>query len=113
MAAGVRGVRVVGAGADTVIAIHGGPGVDLESIAGDFAPLAAQHTVIFYDQRGGGKSQIVADPAQLTLDRHLADLEAVRAHFGIRKMTLVGHSWGGLLAVLYALETGLPSSDTR
>jgi pimeloyl-ACP methyl ester carboxylesterase len=44
--------RVVGSAPDTVIAIHGGPGVDLESIAGDFAPLAQRHTVIFYDQRG-------------------------------------------------------------
>ena len=40
--------RVVGRGRDTLIAIHGGPGVDLESIAGDFAPLAERHVVIFY-----------------------------------------------------------------
>ncbi|MBW7933088.1 MAG: proline iminopeptidase, partial [Gemmatimonadaceae bacterium] len=43
--------RVEGRGGDTLIAIHGGPGVDLESIAGDFAPLAQRHVVIFYDQR--------------------------------------------------------------
>ncbi|MBI3790456.1 MAG: hypothetical protein HY275_06225, partial [Gemmatimonadetes bacterium] len=46
--------RVVGQGPDTLIAIHGGPGVDLESIYGDFLVLAARHVVIFYDQRGTG-----------------------------------------------------------
>lgn len=45
--------RVIGQGADTIIAIHGGPGLDLESILGDFAVLGQRHTVIFYDQRGG------------------------------------------------------------
>jgi len=55
--------RVVGQAPDTIIAIHGGPGVDLESIAGDFAPLAAKHTVIFYDQRGAGRSELPADTA--------------------------------------------------
>jgi hypothetical protein len=48
--------RTVGRGTDTLIAIHGGPGVDLESIAGDFAPPAERHVVIFYDQRGTGRS---------------------------------------------------------
>ena len=54
--------RVMGRGADTIIAIHGGPGLDLESIANDFAVLAAKHTVIFYDQRGGGKSTFPRTP---------------------------------------------------
>jgi proline iminopeptidase len=49
--------RIMGRGADTIIAIHGGPGMDQESIAGDFTPLANKHTVIFYDQRGGGRSE--------------------------------------------------------
>ena len=44
-----------GPGVDTIIAIHGGPGLDLESIYNDFAPaLGEKHVVIFYDQRGGG-----------------------------------------------------------
>ena len=53
--------RVVGRGPDTLIAIHGGPGVDLESIAEDFAPLGERHVVIFYDQRGTGRSDLPKD----------------------------------------------------
>jgi proline iminopeptidase len=105
---GADGVRlyykVVGTGPDTVVVLHGGPGMSMGYLDRDLAPLAHGRTVIFYDQRGGGRSQLVADPAQLTLDRHLADLEAVRAHFGLQRMKLVGQSWGALLAGFYARE---------
>ena len=84
--------RVVGRGADTLIAIHGGPGVDLESIAGDFAPLAARHAVVFYDQRGAGRSTLPTDTTRLTAARQVDDLDAVRRHFGLRRVTLVAHS---------------------
>ena len=95
--------RVVGDTPDTIIAIHGGPGVDLESIAGDFAPLAARHTVIFYDQRGAGRSELPADTSRLAVDRQIRDLDDVRRHFGIDRATLVAHSYGPLLAASYAL----------
>jgi proline iminopeptidase len=95
--------RVVGRGADTVIAIHGGPGVDLESIANDFAPLAARHTVVFYDQRGAGRSTLPTDTARLTSAQQVADLDAVRRHFGLARVALVAHSYGPLLAATYAL----------
>jgi proline iminopeptidase len=95
--------RVVGSGADTVIAIHGGPGVDLESIANDFAPLAERHVVVFYDQRGAGRSTLPADTASLTVARQVADLDAVRRHFRIERATLVAHSNGPLLAATYAI----------
>ena len=72
--------RIVGHGADTIIAIHGGPGMDQESIVGDFTPLTTKHTVIFYDQRGGGRSTLPADTS-----------------------TLVAHSYGPLLAASYAI----------
>jgi proline iminopeptidase len=94
--------KTVGSGLDTVVVLHGGPGMSMGYLDRDLAPLAHGRTLIFYDQRGGGRSQIIADPAQLGLDRHLADLEAVRTHFGIERMTLAGHSWGGLLAGFYA-----------
>ena len=95
--------RVLGRGGDTIIAIHGGPGVDLESIAGDFAPLAARHTVIFYDQRGAGRSELPADTSRLAVDRQIEDLDDVRRHFDIERATLVAHSYGPLLAASYAL----------
>jgi proline iminopeptidase len=95
--------RVAGHAPDTLIAIHGGPGVDLESIAGDFAPLAERHTVIFYDQRGTGRSTLPSDTTRLTAAQQIDDLDAVRAHFRIARATLIAHSYGPLLAATYAI----------
>ena len=95
--------RVMGRGPDTIIAIHGGPGLDHESIANDFAVLAAKHTVIFYDQRGGGKSTLPKDTSTLVAARQVQDLEELRRHFRIARVTLVAHSYGPLLASSYAL----------
>ncbi len=95
--------RVMGRGPDTIIAIHGGPGLDLESIANDFAVLAAKHTVIFYDQRGGGKSTLPKDTSTLVAARQVQDLEELRRHFRVARVTLVAHSYGPLLAASYAL----------
>ena len=95
--------RVAGRGTDTIIAIHGGPGLDLESIAGDFAVLGKNHTVIFYDQRGGGKSTLPKDTSTLGVARQVMDLDELRRHFGLAKVTLVAHSYGPLLAASYAL----------
>src|SRR5262245_16403595 len=60
--------RVVGRGRDTLIAIHGGPG-GRPRIAGDFAPLAERHVVIFYDRRGAGRSELPTDTTRLAADR--------------------------------------------
>ncbi len=95
--------RVVGHGRDTIIAIHGGPGVDLESIYGDFVPLADKHVVIFYDQRGAGRSTLPRDTAVLTAAAQIADLDAVRRHFKIDRAILIAHSYGPLLAATYAI----------
>ncbi|HYW49511.1 MAG TPA: alpha/beta hydrolase [Gemmatimonadaceae bacterium] len=95
--------RVVGTAPDTVIAIHGGPGVDLESIYGDFLPLARRHTVIFYDQRGTGRSTLPQDTGTLNAMQQVSDLDAVRSHFKLARVTLVAHSYGPLLAATYAI----------
>lgn len=91
-------------GADTLIAIHGGPGMDLESIYGDFAShLGSKHVVIFYDQRGGGKSELPGDTSRLVAARQIQDLDEIRQHFGLRQVTLIAHSYGPLLAASYAI----------
>jgi len=95
--------RIIGSGPDTIIAIHGGPGVDLESIAGDFTPLAARHVVVFYDQRGTGRSELPVDTLRLVVARQIADLDEVRTRLGLGRVTLVAHSYGPLLAASYAL----------
>lgn len=95
--------RAVGNGADTLVAIHGGPGVNLESIADDFAALAQRHTVIFYDQRGAGRSTLPTDTTTLNATQQVSDLDAVRRHFSLAHMTLIAHSYGPLLAATYAI----------
>lgn len=93
--------RVAGAGPDTVVVINGGPGVGHEVIAPDLAPLEARHTVVYYDQRGGGRSGL-PDTTLLTMDRFVGDLDAVRRHLGMERMALLAHSYGPLIAASYA-----------
>jgi proline iminopeptidase len=69
----------------------------------DLAPLAERHVLVFYDQRGSGRSTITRDTAQLTARQFIADLDALRAQLHLGPMTLLGHSWGGGLAAAYAL----------
>jgi len=93
--------RILGTGGDTIVAVHGGPGATLTQLT-FLAPLARRHTVILYDQRGNGRSSAIADSTRLRVADHIADLDAVRRHFGIGRATLLGHSWGGGLVALYA-----------
>ena len=94
--------RLVGTGRDTVVVLHGGPGFNMEYIAQDLTPLATSHALLFYDQRGAGRSSLVTDSASLDGQRFAEDLEAVRQHFGFQRVTLLGHSWGAGVAALYA-----------
>jgi proline iminopeptidase len=96
--------RMVGAGPDVLVMIHGGPGMDMGYMVPDFGPLAERHRLLFYDQRGAGRSQRLRDDASLyTMDRHVADLEALRRQFGLEKLTLVAHSFGPAIAARYAM----------
>lgn len=87
-----------------VIVIHGGPGMDHDSLAADLAPLRQHHRLIEYDQRGGGRSSLPADVALLTIEHHVDDLEALRKHFGFRKVTLLAHSFGPAIVARYAIR---------
>jgi proline iminopeptidase len=95
--------KIEGRGTDTLVMVHGGPGNTLESIRPDMEPLAKGRRVIYYDQRGQGRSDVVTDGTKLGYEQHVADLEALRQHFKLEKMTLMGNSWGGLLVSLYAV----------
>jgi pimeloyl-ACP methyl ester carboxylesterase len=84
---------------DTVLLLHGGPGVPdyLEPVARMLAP---RHRAARFDQRGVGKS--IALSAAYGIGDYLADVDAVRNHLRVERLHLFGHSWGGLLAQLYA-----------
>ncbi len=97
------GVRLwatrVGEGAPVVLC-HGGPG--LWDFLGDLAGLlAGRATVYRWDQRGCGRSQRCGP---YSVARSVADLDAVRRHFGLDRMALLGHSYGTQLALRYALD---------
>jgi proline iminopeptidase len=85
---------------EPLVLCHGGPGLwdYFEHVAGLLDDLA---TVVRWDQRGCGRSEGSAGP--WTSDRSVADLDAVRRHFGLDRMHLLGHSWGAHLALDYAL----------
>jgi proline iminopeptidase len=92
--------EVVGSGDDTVIVVHGGPGAGINDIRPDLEPLAKSHVMIFYDQRGGGRSKL-PDTTLLTPQYFVGDLEAVREHFKLEQMSLVAQSFGALIVAEY------------
>jgi proline iminopeptidase len=90
--------------APPIIVVHGGPGMDSGSLSGDLGPLEAKHRLLYYDQRGGGRSSLPADTKLLTIDRHVDDLEALRRHLGVDKIVLIGHSFGPAIIAGYAIR---------
>jgi proline iminopeptidase len=97
--------RQVGKGSgELVVFLHGGPGSNFRGSGTAMDPLARGRTLVMYDQRGSGRSDLVTDPARLTVQDHVRDVEAVRQHFGAERMSLIGLSWGAGLAVQYAAE---------
>ncbi len=95
--------RVVGTGHGTpLVVIHGGPGSPsfyLESLA----RLGTERPVVFYDQLGAGRSDQPPDTTLWRIERFTAELDSLRGHLGLREIHLLGHSWGGALAIDYLL----------
>jgi len=85
-----------------LLVLHGGPGSDHSYFLPAFTPLAKSIRLIFIDQRGSGRSERLADPAQYTLKNMVADIECVRRQLGLGPFVLLGHSFGGILAQAYA-----------
>lgn len=96
-------VRGSGLGAPLIVA-NGGPGFDHSYLlCGDvWDRLAKGRKVVFYDQRGNGRSSELKDGQPCGLAEQIDDLEALRAHLGFEKIDLLGHSWGGYLVMAYA-----------
>ncbi|MGH3151083.1 MAG: alpha/beta fold hydrolase [Streptosporangiaceae bacterium] len=83
-----------------LICCHGGPGLwDMFGSLGGL--LDGQVRVIRWDQRGCGRSE---RRGPYGLIRSVADLDAVRAHYGLERVAVLGHSWGATLALRYALD---------
>ena len=95
--------RAIGRGLP-VIVLHGGPDFDHSYLLPDLDRLSDAFRLIYYDQRGRGRSADNVRPQDVTLASDLDDVDRVRQHFGFDKVVLLGHSWGAVLALEYALR---------
>jgi proline iminopeptidase len=95
----------IGSGPVKVLLLHGGPGFthDYLEAMESFLPQAGIE-MYYYDQLGVGNSDIPDDPELWTLPRYLTEVEEVRRGLGLDHFVLFGHSWGGILAMEYALN---------
>src|SRR6476619_5751941 len=96
-------VRIVGEG-PTIVVLHGGPDFDHTYLLPELDRLSDSYRLIYYDQRGRGRSAQGVKPEDVTLASDIADLDEVRQHFKLNSVILLGHSWGTVLALEYALR---------
>lgn len=95
-------------GSVPLIVINGGPGFSHTYMTASpvWADLAKNRRVILYDQRGTGKSSSSLPSARNTLELQAHDLEALRKHLEAEKIDIIGHSFGGLVGMRYAMMHG-------
>lgn len=95
-------------GAPPLLVLHGGPGASHDYLLPQLLRLDTEadggRDLLFYDQRGGGRSRHNEDRAPIGWQEQAADVGRVIEEFGLESPRIVGYSWGGLLALLYALE---------
>ena len=99
------------ASGEKLLLLHGGPGAHHDYLLPQMLSLAepngaASRELLFYDQRGGGRSRSDTSDreAAITWETHVRDLELVIDELHVEPLTIVGYSWGGLLALLFARE---------
>lgn len=93
-----------GEGAETVFCLNGGPGLPCDYLREAHSCLSGRgYRVVAFDQLGTGASSRPSDPALWTISRYVEETETVRKALGLGKVHLLGHSWGGWLAIDYAL----------
>jgi proline iminopeptidase len=97
--------KKIGSGPVKVLLLHGGPGFSHEYLEAleSFLPQAGIE-MYYYDQLGCNNSDQPDDPELWTLDRYTTEVEEVRRGLGLEHFILYGHSWGGILAIEYALH---------
>ena len=95
--------REIGQGT-AIIVLHGGPDFDHSYLLPELDRLSDSYRLIYYDQRGRGRSADRVQPEDITLASEIADLEKVRQYYKLDSVVLLGHSWGTVLALEYALR---------
>jgi proline iminopeptidase len=94
--------RTYGKG-NSLLIINGGPGLNSDGFVGLAKELSAGNQTIIYDQRGTGKSTVSpVDSSTITMQLMIEDMEVLRKHLGFDQWSILGHSFGGMLASFYA-----------
>jgi proline iminopeptidase len=93
--------EVVGTG-DPIVVVHGGPGLDHAYLQPGLDALANRNTLVYYDQRGTGRSVTALDPNGINLDAFVEDIEALRETLGYERISVLAHSFGALIGLEYA-----------
>src|SRR6188508_1753967 len=96
-------VRTLGNGRPIVV-LHGGPDFDYEYLLPEVDQLADLGRLVLYAQRGRGRSFAGEGPDDVSIESDVADLDAIRTWTGSDDVALLGHSWGGVLAMEYAIR---------
>lgn len=94
--------QLLGKGRDTIVVVHGGGTFGSAYLVPDLTPLAAHHTLLFFDQAGAGYSTVLKDTTRYSMESTIMDIEVIRRHFKLKKLNLLGHSTGGLICGYYA-----------
>ncbi|HEY4678273.1 MAG TPA: proline iminopeptidase-family hydrolase, partial [Candidatus Angelobacter sp.] len=95
--------KTIGQGTPLMI-VHGGPGASHDYLMPYLLPLARGNKLIFIDERGSGRSEKLEDATQYTVENMVEDVETVRQALHLGKISLMGHSYGGVLAQAYAFK---------
>ncbi|EKF17505.1 proline iminopeptidase-family hydrolase [Nitratireductor pacificus] len=95
---------IVGEGEETLLCLNGGPGLSCDYMLSGHTALAGKGLqVVSFDQLGTGRSDRPEDDSLWSIERYVEEVETVRTALGLGKVHLAGHSWGGWLAVEYAV----------
>jgi proline iminopeptidase len=94
-------VKTIGDG-ETLIVLHGGPGLSHDYFLPHLEVLSEEMKLVIFDQRGMGRSSVKLDSSTFSPDLLIEDIEALREKLGFTDFHLMGHSWGGVLAMQYA-----------
>ncbi len=87
---------------EPVIVVHGGPGLDHRYLRPGLDALATRHTLVYYDQRGTGRSVTDIGPETISLRAFVGDIEALREALGFEQVHLLTHSFGSRIGLAYA-----------
>lgn len=87
---------------DPIIVVHGGPGLDHDYLRPGLDELAQRNTLVYYDQRGTGRSSAPLTEEAINIDAFIDDIDALRETLGYERVSLLGHSFGALIAMEYA-----------